>query len=123
MTALQAVGVHVPRYRVAAEELEAAWDGIEASGLSSKAVPGPDEDSLTMGVEAGESAIRRADVERSSIEMLALGTTTPPLETFDVAAQAVEMLGLPGRAETAVHSQSTRAGVRALRTAAASGNR
>lgn len=118
MTAIESVGVHVPRYRIAAQTVADAWGQYEPSGIESVAVPGPDEDSLTMAVEAAERAIGTSTVAREDISALTLGTTTPPMDESDLAAQAVAMLGLEADVESGVFTQSTRAGTQALRTAA-----
>jgi hydroxymethylglutaryl-CoA synthase len=117
MTAIEAVGVHVPRYRAAAEEFEDAWGQFQGANISEVAVAGPDEDTLTMAVEAAERAFEASTRDRSEVDMLTLGTTTPPLEESDVAGHLVEMLGLSRTVESAIFGQSTRAGVEALRSA------
>ena len=118
MTGIESVGVHVPRYRIEAETVREARGGFEPSGVDSVAVPGADEDALTMGVEAAERALDGAALDRSTLTAMAFGTTTPPLDEGDLMAQAVELLGLPQSVETTAITQSTRAGTRAFRTAA-----
>ncbi|MFB6124936.1 MAG: hypothetical protein ABEJ59_03155 [Halanaeroarchaeum sp.] len=117
MTAIVGLGVHVPRYRIDADALAAAPGGFGAAGIRETAVAGPDEDSLTMAVEAATRALAAADLDRERVSALAVGTTTPPLAESDLSAQVVEMLGLPRDVETAVTTQSTRAGVSALKLA------
>ncbi|MFB6093668.1 MAG: hypothetical protein ABEJ77_01835 [Halanaeroarchaeum sp.] len=118
MIDIESVGVHRPRYRIDASEFEAVWGDGPGANVSSVAVPGPDEDALTMGVEAAERALDASSADRSAIGAVAIGTTTPPLEENDPGAQLVEMLGLARSTETDAFAQSTRAGVRALRTVA-----
>lgn len=117
MTAIETAGVHVPRYRIRAETVREARGSFEPSGVNSVAVPGADEDALTMGVEAAERALDGAGLDRSAITTLAIGTTTPPLDEGDLPAQVVELLGLSRSVETTAITQSTRAGTRALLTA------
>lgn len=117
MTAIAGVGVHVPRYRIDADELDAVPGGFGAAGIREKAVAGPDEDSLTMAVEAATRALAAAGLERAALTALTVGTTTPPLAESDLPAQLVEMLGLPRAVETAIATQSTRAGVSAVKLA------
>lgn len=118
MTGIESVGVHVPRYRIQAETVREARGSFEPSGVNSVAVPGADEDTLTMGVEAAERALDGAALDRSALTTLAIGTTTPPLDEGDLTAQVAELLGLPRSVETTAITQSTRAGTRALRSAA-----
>ncbi|MFW5903147.1 MAG: hypothetical protein ACOCS7_00255 [Halolamina sp.] len=117
MTAIESVGVHVPRYRIQAETIRDARGSFEPAGVETVAVPGADEDALTMGVEAAERALDGAGVDRSSIETLTIGTTTPPLDEGDLTAQTVALLGLEQSVETTAVTQSTRAGTRAVRIA------
>lgn len=117
MTAIESVGVHVPRYRISADTVADARGGFDAAGVSSTAVAGPDEDTLTMAVEAAERAIESSSVDRSTITAVTVGTTTPPLDEADLTADLVAMLGLPETVESAAFTQSARAGTRALRTA------
>ncbi|MFB6070025.1 MAG: hypothetical protein ABEJ76_03300 [Halanaeroarchaeum sp.] len=119
MTAIESVGVHVPRYRIAADTVREAWGQFEPAGIQTVAVAGPDEDALTMAVEAAERALETSRHDRSAISTLAVGTTTPPLDESDLAAQATEMLGLPRAVESATFTQSTRAGTSALHSATA----
>lgn len=122
MTGIESVGVHVPRYRISAEAIREGMGGFDAAGVSEKAVAGPDEDSLTMGVEAATRALAAADVDRGDLRTLTIGTTTPPLDENDLAAQVIEMMALPRDLETTVATQSTRAGTEALRAGARLGD-
>ena len=113
-TPVASVGAYVPRFTVSAETIGEAWDGFRARGIARKRVAGHDEDAVTMAVEAAERALSAADVARDELGTLALGTTTPPLDEGDVGVRVAEMLGLPRDVEVSVHTQSTRAGTRAL---------
>lgn len=117
MSAIESVGVYVPRYRITADTIAEAWNGFEARGIHEKRVAGGDEDVVTMAVEAAKEALVASSHGRDDINTLVLGTTTPPVEEADIGVQVAEILGLDGSTEVAVHSQSTRAGTRALMAA------
>lgn len=117
MTSIHELAVYTPRFRIDAETVADAWDGFEARGVETKSVAAADEDAITMGVEAAREALGDADLDREAVAGLHVATTTPPIEEGDVAATAAEILGLPSDVVTTVHSQSTRAGTRALRAA------
>lgn len=117
MSAIESYGVYVPRYRIDSSEFEAAWGAFEARGVSEKTVLASDEDAVTMAVEAIERALANSETTRSDVEALALGTTTPPVEEGDVAAQIAEIVGLDRSVEVSAHTQSTRAGTEALAAA------
>jgi hydroxymethylglutaryl-CoA synthase len=114
MSAIESVGTYVPRYRISAETIGEAWNGFEARGVHEKRVAAGDEDAVTMAVEAAKDALAASTYGREEIETLALGTTTPPVEEGDVGVQVAEIMGLERSTEVVVHSQSTRAGTRAL---------
>ena len=51
-------GAYVPRYRLPGSEVDRVWkDGEAESPVEEKAVPGPDEDTATMSIEAARNAL------------------------------------------------------------------
>jgi 3-hydroxy-3-methylglutaryl CoA synthase/uncharacterized OB-fold protein len=92
---IAAAGVHVPRFRLEADELSDAWGHSQASGVESKAVAGADEDAVTMGIAAAEDALANADLDPADVSFLGLATTTPPLAEEELAPRLVKALGLP----------------------------
>ncbi|ADB63016.1 protein of unknown function DUF35 (plasmid) [Haloterrigena turkmenica DSM 5511] len=114
MRGLVAAGVYVPRFRLSADDLEAAWETSHAAGVERKAVPAADEDSLTMAVVAAQRALADAAVDRSAIETVAVATTTPPLEEGDFVPRLVRALDLPAGVATMTTTHHTAAGAEAL---------
>lgn len=114
MTGIESAGAYTPRFRIDAAEFDEAWGGNEAAGVSTKAVPKSDEDAVTMAVEAIEAALSESAYEPSEIGLLAVGTTTPPIDEGEIGATVAEIVGLGRDLELAVHTQSTRAGTEAL---------
>ena len=52
-------GAYVPRYRLPGYEISRIWtNGHGGSPIKEKAVPGLDEDTATMSVEAARNAVR-----------------------------------------------------------------
>lgn len=115
---VEAYGAYVPRLRIDASKFEEAWGSFDARGVEEKRVPDADEDAVTMAVEAVEGALERSSYDRGDVGTLALGTTTPPLEEGEVGAQVAEIVGFDRSVEVVAHTQSARAGVRSLVTAA-----
>jgi hydroxymethylglutaryl-CoA synthase len=111
---VRAVGAYAPRHRLPASEVEAAWGSVQASGVGRKAVPGADEDALTMAAAAATNALHADGTDGGSVGLLAFATTTPPLEEEDVSVRLGSMLGVPESARHEVYGASTRAGTRAL---------
>jgi len=58
---IAAVGFYVPRYTITSEEYRKAIGKFAAKGIQEKAVPGFDEDEITMAVAAGGRAIDAAN--------------------------------------------------------------
>jgi hydroxymethylglutaryl-CoA synthase len=111
---VRAVGAYAPRHRLSASEIEAAWGSVQASGVGEKAVPGGDEDALTMGYEAATNALQADGTDAAAVSVLAFASTTPPVEEEDVAVRLGSTLGVPGDARHETFGGSTRAGTRAL---------
>ncbi|MCL7417416.1 MAG: zinc ribbon domain-containing protein [Halalkalicoccus sp.] len=113
MRGIDAGGIYVPRSRLSTDETRAAWGHADAGGIDRKAVPAADEDALTMAVAAAERALS-ASLERSTIELVAVATTTPPMAEGDLLSRFVRMLALPEDVAGSVSTQHTAAGGEAL---------
>lgn len=111
-----ALGSYVPRYRLTGETVTEAWGQFQGAGISEKAVPGADEDTLTMAAEAGRHALATVDAEPSAITSLVVATTTPPTEEEPLGPRLASMLGLASSVRTRQLTGSTCAGVDALVT-------
>jgi len=73
-------GAYVPRPRVAAKVIAAAWgkdDGARLPVLE-KSVPSADEDTVTMAIEAARGAVARAGVDPGDIRAVWVGTESKP---------------------------------------------
>ena len=54
-------GAYVPRYRIPAREIARMWTGGKGgTPIREKAVPGLDEDTATIAIEAARNALARA---------------------------------------------------------------
>jgi hydroxymethylglutaryl-CoA synthase len=113
-TAIAGVGAYAPRFRIDAEAFEEAWGQFRASGVSEKAVPGADEDPLTMAYEAATRALRAADRSPAGVDWLAFASSRPPLEEEDLTARLGAMLALSDSVTSHQFTGSTRTGTRAL---------
>lgn len=111
MTGIEKVGVHIPRYRLARAEIAALWGGRGKPG--SRAVANYDEDTLTMAVEAAEQCL--AGVDRATIDLVVLASTTLPYAEKQAAAVVAEALDLRTGIDTVDIASSLRSGTQALR--------
>lgn len=119
---IAAVGTYVPRRRITAEAVTEAWNRFDGAGIRETAVPGPDEDSLTMAAAAARRALEASDVDAGEIAALSFATTTPPLEEEDLSVRLGEFLGVGDDATRTLSTGSTNAGVRALTSTLAAGD-
>jgi hydroxymethylglutaryl-CoA synthase len=86
-------GAYIPRYRLPGSEVDRVWkDGQGGSPIKEKAVPGPDEDTATMSVEAARNALARARIEPDAIRAVWVGSESHPYAvkpTSTIVAEAV----------------------------------
>ena len=90
-------GAYVPRYRIKASEISRVWRGEQDGNhlpIRQKSVPGPDEDTITMSIEAGKNALKRAAINPKKIRALWIGSESHPYAvkpSGTVVAQALDI--------------------------------
>lgn len=83
MVGIVGYGAYIPRYRIRAEEIAKVW-GKDAESikkgllLSEKSVPAPDQDVITMSVEASLYALRRAGIDPQQLGAIYIGSESHP---------------------------------------------
>lgn len=90
-------GAYIPKFRIETREIARIWgaDGESVSqglGVLSKAVPGPDEDVITMSVEAARSALKKCKVDPAHIGAIFVGSESHPYAvkpTATIVAEAI----------------------------------
>jgi hydroxymethylglutaryl-CoA synthase len=91
-------GAYVPHYRIVPEEIGKVW-GVDGKAMgkglmiASKSVPSPDEDTITISVEAARSMMRRCDVDPGDIGAIYVGSESHPYAvkpTGTIVAEAIE---------------------------------
>ena len=91
-------GAYIPRYRIVPQEIGKVW-GTDGESMSrnlyiiSKSVPGPDEDVVTIAVEAARGMLRRCDVDPKDIGAIYVGSESHPYAvkpTATIVAEAIE---------------------------------
>ncbi|HPR63159.1 MAG TPA: hydroxymethylglutaryl-CoA synthase [Thermoanaerobaculia bacterium] len=76
-------GSYIPRYRIKADEIAKVW-GADAESykrglaLTQKSVPAPDQDVITMSVEAARNALKRAGINPADIGAIYIGSESHP---------------------------------------------
>ncbi|MCS6994518.1 MAG: hydroxymethylglutaryl-CoA synthase [Anaerolineales bacterium] len=88
-------GAYVPRYRIPAKEIARVWAGGKASGLpvKEKAVPGLDEDVITMSIEAARNAMARAQIAPSQLRAIWVGSESHPYAVKPTSTVVGEAIG------------------------------
>jgi hydroxymethylglutaryl-CoA synthase len=87
-------GAYVPRYRLPGSEVDRVWkDGQGGSPIQEKAVPGPDEDTATMSVEAARNALHRAGITPSAIGAVWVGSESHPYAVKPTSTIVAEAIG------------------------------
>ncbi|MBI4176420.1 MAG: hydroxymethylglutaryl-CoA synthase [Candidatus Aenigmarchaeota archaeon] len=76
-------GAYIPRYRITVEEIAKVW-GENAEDIKNglmvyeKSVPGADEDTITIAVEAAKNALARAGIDPKKIGAVYVGSESHP---------------------------------------------
>jgi hydroxymethylglutaryl-CoA synthase len=99
MVGIVGYGGYVPRYRIKTEEIASVWneDGkriTEGLLVKEKSVPGIDEDSTTIAVEAAKNAIRVSGLEPTKIGAIYFGSESRAYAVKSSAAIVAEALGM-----------------------------
>lgn len=118
MTGIDAIDVAVPRYRVDADTYEEAAGSFRGR-IDSKAVPGHDEDAVTMAVDAARN-LGLGDSD--GVDLLAVASTTRPQPGTLAAGPISRSLGLQGDRRTLALGASWKAGLEALDAALSAGD-
>ena len=111
-------GVYVPRYRLPATEVSRVWEGGEgALPIKEKAVPGLDEDVVTMSLEATRNALARAGVDPQSIRAVWVGSESHPYAVKPTSTIVAEAIGAVPHTLAADWQFACKAGTEAMQAA------
>ena len=92
-------GAYVPGYRISVQEIAQARS-LDVKKIQSmlvveeKAVPGKDEDAITIAVQAGKNALLRANIASSSIQAVYVGSESHPYAVKPSATIIGQALGI-----------------------------
>jgi hydroxymethylglutaryl-CoA synthase len=112
-TSILGYGMYVPKLRVKADEISAAWGG-GSKKIMEKAVTNFDEDVITMAVEAAQSALSHAKVSGKSLGAIYLGTDSSPYIEQGATSLLAEVIDAPPDVFLADLNGSPRASTAAL---------
>ncbi len=87
-------GAYVPRYRLPGSEISRVWtEGNSRSPVREKSVPGLDEDTATMSIEAARNALARAEIDPQQIRAVWVGSESHPYAVKPTGAIVAEAIG------------------------------
>ncbi len=87
-------GAYLPRYRLPGSEVDRVWtEGQGGSPIVEKAVPGPDEDTATMSIEAARNALARSGVDPTALRAVWVGSESHPYAVKPTSTIVAEAIG------------------------------
>ena len=112
-------GAYIPRNRIKVEEIAKVW-GADAPSykrglmLEEKSVPSPDQDTITMSVEASKNALKRAKIDPAEIGAVYIGSESHPYAVKPSGTVLAEVLGATPEAHTADFEFACKAGTEGM---------
>jgi len=112
-------GAYVPKHRIKVEEIAKVW-GTDAESykrglmLREKSVPAPDEDTITMSVEATRNALRRCQVDPRDIGAVYVGSESHPYAVKPSGTVLAEAIGATPDVHCADYEFACKAGSEAM---------
>ncbi|MBN1220176.1 MAG: hydroxymethylglutaryl-CoA synthase [Anaerolineae bacterium] len=117
-TGIVGYGSYIPRYRLPATEVARVWtDGTGGTPITEKAVPGPDEDTMTIGLEAARNALARAQIDPQDIGAVWVGSESHPYAVKPTSTIIAEALGVTPYTEAADWQFACKAGSETVQAA------
>ncbi len=115
-TGIIGYGAYVPRYRLPAREIARVWAGGKTAGLpvKEKAVPGLDEDVITMSIEAARNALARAGIAPSQLRAIWVGSESHPYAVKPTSTVVAEAIGAAPHIQAGDWEFACKAGTEAM---------
>lgn len=111
-------GAYVPRYRLPASEVSRMWTGGQGGvPIQEKAVPGLDEDVVSMSIEAARNALARAEINPRSIRAVWVGSESHPYAVKPTSTIVAEAIGAVPNTQAADWEFACKAGTEAMQAA------
>ncbi len=111
-------GAYVPRYRLPGREISRIWTGgMSASPVREKAVPGLDEDVVTMSIEAARNALARAGISPQQLRAVWVGSESHPYAVKPTSTIVAESIGATPNVLAADWEFACKAGSEAVQAA------
>jgi hydroxymethylglutaryl-CoA synthase len=119
MSGIVGYGAHVPRNRIKTEEIARQWGKdpeVIRKGLllEEKSVPGLDEDTITISVEAARDAVARAGIDPARIGAVYIGSESHPYAVKPSGTVLIDALGIGPEVHVADFEFACKAGSEAM---------
>lgn len=114
-------GGYVPRFRITPKDIGAIWgvDGEamgKALGIRSKSIPSPDEDVITISVEAARNCLKNVNIAPTDIGAIYVGSESHPYAVKPTATVVAEAIGSAPVMTAADYEFACKAGTAAIQT-------
>jgi len=112
-------GACIPRNRIKVEEIAKVW-GADAPSyrkgllVEEKSVPSPDQDTITMSVEASKLALKRAGIDPKEIGAVYIGSESHPYAVKPSGTVLAEAIGATPEVHTADFEFACKAGTEGM---------
>lgn len=112
-------GANIPRFRIKVESIAGVW-GANAENykrglqLKEKSVPGLDQDTITLSVEASRYALKRAGINGQEIGAVYVGSESHPYAVKPTGTILSEAIGATPECHTADYEFACKAGSEAM---------
>ena len=119
MIGIVGYGSYLPRYRIKVESIAKEW-GSDPEALKrglqlfEKTVPGMDEDTITISVEAAKNALKRANINPKEIGALYIGSESHPYAVKPSGTIVIDALGIGPHVHVASYEFACKAGTEAM---------
>ncbi len=119
MEGIAGYGAYIPRNRIKVEEIAKVW-GADAPSykkglmLEEKSVPSPDQDTITMSVEASKYALKRVLIDPIEIGAVYIGSESHPYAVKPSGTVLAEALGATPEVHTADFEFACKAGTEGM---------
>jgi hydroxymethylglutaryl-CoA synthase len=119
MEGIVGYGAYIPRNRIKVEEIAKVW-GADAPSykkglmLEEKSVPSPDQDTITMSVEATKNALKRASIDPLEIGAVYVGSESHPYAVKPSGTVLAEAIGATPEVHTADFEFACKAGTEGM---------
>lgn len=119
MVGIVGYGSYVPRYRIKMSTIAEQWGDNTSTierglMLREKTVPGRDEDTITIAVEAAKNAVKRAGINPQEIGAVYIGSESHPYAVKPSGTVLIDALGIGPHVHTADFEFACKAGSEAM---------